>query len=241
MENLLLLFTKDGLQWQINKASTIIEEEAFFLNEEECNPIFIERKLDEILQRKPWHEIKVLSALNHFSLMPEGFSVHELGHKIISYNADTIPEREELMLSINRKFGVQFYYSFPKDFYHKIKALKEATTFFNFTGEKLLNTINCKKQKEIHINLYHHQVEFLALHNKKVILYNNLDATSEVDFLYFIMFSLNKINFKISETHFYIYGEISENETFISELKKFAPNISIVFENYKGKIFILNH
>lgn len=240
MENLLLLFTKDGLQWQINKASTTIEEEAFFVNEEENNPTFIEKKLEDVLQRKSWNEIRVLSAFNHFSLMPEGFSIHELGQQIISYNADIIPEKEELMLSINRKFGVQFYYSFPKDFYHKIKALK-VPTFFNFTGEKLLNTINCKKQKEIHINLYHHQVEFLALHHKKVILYNNLDATSEVDFLYFIMFSLNKINFNIGETHFYIYGEISENETFTSELKKFAPNISIVFENYKGKNFILNH
>ena len=94
MENLLLLFTKDGLQWQINKASTIIEEEAFFLNEEENNPIFIEKRLEDILQRKPWHEIRVLSALNHFSLMPEGFSIHELGHKIISYNADIILEIE---------------------------------------------------------------------------------------------------------------------------------------------------
>ena len=239
MENLSLLFTKDGLQWQVSKNSTVIEEESFFSNEE-TTPTLIDEKLDEILQRNPWREIKVLSALNHFSLTPEGFSQHELGQKIISYNANIDSENEELMLSINRKFGVQFYYSFPKDFYQKIKALK-VPTFFNFTGEKLLHTLSCKKEKEIHINLFHHQVEFLALNNKKVILYNNLDATSEVDFLYFIMFSLSKINFGIGETHFYIYGEISENETFISELRKFVPNISIVFENYKGKNFILNH
>ena len=52
MENLLLLFTKDGLQWQINKASTTIEEEAFFVNEEENNPTFIEKKLEDVLQKK---------------------------------------------------------------------------------------------------------------------------------------------------------------------------------------------
>ena len=90
MENLLLLFTKDGLQWQINKASTTIEEEAFFVNEEENNPTFIEKKLEDVLQRKSWNEIRVLSAFNHFSLMPEGFSIHELGQQIISYNADII-------------------------------------------------------------------------------------------------------------------------------------------------------
>lgn len=239
MENLSLLFTKDGLQWQVSKAQSVIEEEAFFVSEE-TSPRLIEEKLDEILHRNPWGEIKILSALNHFSLMPEGFSQHELGQKIIAYNADIDAQNEELMLSINKKYGVQFYYSFPQDFYQKIKALK-VPTHFNFTGEKLLNTLVSRKQKEIHINLYHHQVEFLALDQKKLILYNNLDATSEVDFLYFIMFSLNKINFNLSETHFYIYGEVSENETFISELKKFVPNLSIVFQNYKGKNFILNH
>lgn len=239
MENLSLLFTKNGLQWQVSKAQSVIEEEAFFVSEE-TSPRLIEEKLDEILHRNPWGEIKVLSALNHFSLMPEGFSQHELGQKIIAYNADIDAQNEELMLSINKKYGVQFYYSFPQDFYQKIKALK-VPTHFNFTGEKLLNTLISRKQKEIHINLYHHQVEFLALDQKKLILYNNLDATSEVDFLYFIMFSLNKINFNLSETHFYIHGEVSENETFISELKKFVPNLSIVFQNYKGKNFILNH
>lgn len=239
MENLSLLFTKNGLQWQVSRANTITEEETFFLTEE-SSPSLIEDKLDEILQRNPWNEIKVLSALNHFSLMPEGFSEHDLGQQIISFNANIDKENEELMLSINRKFGVQFYYLFPKHFYHKIKALK-VPTFFNFTGEKLLNTLSTRKQKEIHINLYHHQVEFLALNDKKVILYNNLDANSEVDFLYFIMFTLKKINFGIGETHFYIYGEITENETFISELKKFAPNMSVVFQNYKGKNFILNY
>lgn len=237
MEHLSLLFTKDGLQWQVLKNQSIIEEQNIFLTEE-SSPNLVKEKLSEILQRQVWKEIKVLSALNHFSLMPEGFSQHELGQKIISYNANIDEEKEELMLSINKKYGVQFYYLFPQDFYREIKAL-EVPTAFNFTGEKFLNTINPKKQKEIHINLYHHQVEFLALEQRKLVLYNNLDATSEVDFLYFIMFSLNKIGFNIGDTHFYIYGEVTENDTFISELEKFVPNMSVVYENGKGKNFIL--
>lgn len=239
MEKLSLIFTQNGLQWQESEANTITNEEHVFLSEETTTTL-IEEKLDEILQKTTWKEIRVWSALNHFSLTPESFSQHDLGQKIISYNAEINPEKEELMLSINRKFGVQFYYLFPKHFYEKIKAL-QVPSFFNFTGEKLLNSITPHKQKEIHINLFHHQVEFLAIDNRKLVLYNNLDATSEVDFLYFIMFSLNKINFGIEETHFYIYGEISEHETFISELRKFVPNLAIMFQNYKGKNFILNH
>jgi hypothetical protein len=98
------------------------------------------------------------------------------------------------MLSVNKKFGIQFYYSFPKDFYQKIKQL-EVPTHFNFSGEKFLNSLNVKNRKEIHVNLYHQQAEFFAIENKKVILYNNLDAASEVDFD-FIMFTLSKIDFE---------------------------------------------
>ena len=148
-------------------------------------------------------------------------------------------ESEELMLSINQKYGVQFFYSFPKHFYQKIKSLA-ATSHFQFSGERFLDSVKVNKDREIHINLYHNQVEFLALENGKLVLYNNLDATSEIDFLYFIMFTLSKIGFDINETYFYIYGEISENDTFISELEKFVPAISIVYENFKGKHFIVN-
>ena len=106
--------------------------------------------------------------------------------------------------------------------------------------KKFLNALTVKNHKEIHINLYHHQVEFFAFENKKVVLYNNLDADSEVDFLYFIMFSLSKINFGTAETHFHIYGETHENETFISELRKFVKSIKVHFDNAPKKNFVLS-
>ena len=225
MQKLSLLFTKDGLQWHISKGKSVLQEASFFITEE-TSPNLVEEKLDEILSKDDYKEINVFSALNHFSLTPDTFAEHELGYQLISYNAPVNEENEELMLSVNKKFGVQFYYTFPKNFYKKIKS-KKLPTKFNFSGEKFLNSIQVRNSKEIHINLYHHQVEFFAFENKKVVLYNNLDADSEVDFLYFIMFSLNKINFSTTETYFYIYGETSENETFISELKKFVKNIKL--------------
>ena len=238
MKNLSLLFTKDGLQWQINEADNVTEEEARFVTDETPEN-FIEEELDKILRREAWAEIKVFSAFNHFSLTPEVFTENQLGQQIISYNSDVKTESEELMRSINQKYGVQFYYSFPKHFYQKIKDLSSVSNF-HFSGERFLDSVNVNKDNEIHINLYHNQVEFLALENGKLVLYNNLDATSEIDFLYFIMFTLSKIGFDINKTYFYIYGEISENDTFISELEKFVPAIFIVYENFKGKHFIVN-
>ena len=238
MKNLSLLFTKDGLQWQIYEADNVTEEEARFVTDETPEN-FIENELDKILRREDWAEIKVFSAFNHFSLTPEVFTENQLGQQIISYNSNVKTESEELMKSINQKYGVQFYYSFPKHFYQKIKDLSSVSNF-HFSGERFLDSVNVNKDNEIHINLYHNQVEFLALENGKLVLYNNLDATSEIDFLYFIMFTLSKIGFDINKTHFYIYGEISENDTFISELEKFVPAISIMYENFKGKHFIVN-
>ncbi|MBU4537201.1 MAG: DUF3822 family protein [Weeksellaceae bacterium] len=237
MHKLSLLFTKDGLQYQISKNKNVLEEQAFFVSEESSEQ-FISEKLGEILAEKKFREIAVISALNHFTLMPEGFSEHSLGYDLIAFNAPVDEKNEELMLSVNKKFGVQFYYTFPKTDYQQIKNVKLPTNF-NFSGEKFLNAITAKNQKEIHINLYHHQCEFFALDQKKVVLYNNLDVNSEVDFLYFIMFTLSKIGFGINETHFLVYGETTENETFISELKKFVKHLKIVYDNIPKKNFVM--
>lgn len=238
MNRLLLLFTQDGLQYQISKSRNVLDENSFFVNEE-TPPNFIAEKLDEILKKK-YDEISVISALNHFAITPLGFHQHDAGHQLISYNSHIQKENEELMLSINHKYKVQFYYSIPKEFYHKIKNI-DKPTHFNFSGEKFLNTLQNKQKKEIHINLYHHQCEFLALDKKELILYNNLDVNSEVDFLYFIMFTLSKINFGLKDTYFYVYGETTENETFISELRKFVKHLRIVVDNIPKRNFILNY
>ncbi|MBW8362610.1 MAG: DUF3822 family protein [Kaistella sp.] len=236
MQKLSLLFTKDGLQYQISRNKTVLEEKSFFVAEESSEN-FISEKLQEILAKDKVQEISVVSALNHFTLMPEGFSEHDLGFDLIAFNAPVDKKNEELMLSVNKKFKVQFYYTFPKNFYTSIKALNVPANF-NFSGEKFLNTLNAKNQKEIHINLYHNQCEFFALDHKKVVLYNNLDVNSEVDFLYFIMFTLSKIGFGINEPQFLVYGETTENETFISELRKFVKNLKIVFDNVPNKNFV---
>ena len=193
--------------------------------------ILFTQKLEEVLLKQRFDEISVISALNHFTLMPEGFTDHEAGYDLISFNAPVDKENEELMLSVNKKFSVQFYYTFPKDFYRKIKDLSIPVKF-NFSGEKFLNSINNKNKKEIHINLYHNQCEFFAIDNKKVILYNNLDVNSEVDFLYFVMFTLSKIGFGINDTSFFVYGK--RNFHF---RQKFVKNIKIVFDNIPCRMF----
>ncbi|WP_262151205.1 DUF3822 family protein [Chryseobacterium foetidum] len=238
MNVLHLLFTKDGLIYQIAKNKSIVEEKSYF-SDEESPENFILNTLDEVLLKQRFEEVHIVSALNSFTLMPEGFSDHESGFDLIAFNTPVDKDSEELMLSVNRKFKVQFYYTFPKAYYQKIKALS-VPVFFNFSGEKFLNAISFKNNKEIHINLYHNQCEFFAIDDKKVILYNNLDVNSEVDFLYFVMFTLSKIGFGINETKFFAYGETTENETFISELQKFVKNLKIVFDNLPSKNFILN-
>ena len=73
MKNLSLLFTKDGLQWQINEADNVTEEEARFVTDETPEN-FIENELDKILRREAWAEIKVFSAFNQ--LLADSRSFH---------------------------------------------------------------------------------------------------------------------------------------------------------------------
>ena len=238
MNKLDLLFTKDGLQYQISKGKNVAEDQ-LFQREDGAEEDFIDAQLSEVLKKEKYSQITVVSAINHFTMMPESFTEHELGYDLIAYNAPVKPADEELMLSVNKKFGVQFYYTLPKAFYKLIKY-QNTPCFFNFSGEKFLNQLQPKNRKEIHINLYKDQCEFFAIDHKKIILYNNLDVNSEVDFLYFVMFTLSKIGFGTTDTHFFVYGETTENETFISELKKFVKHLKISFDNLHKRHFILN-
>ncbi|MDL1913107.1 MAG: DUF3822 family protein [Bergeyella sp.] len=239
MKKLLLLFTKDGLQYQLAERGNVIEGRSFFI-ENETDAYLIHHKLREILAKKSIGSIQAVSAINHFSMMPKGFERHEMAHSLISYNAPVKKDKEELTLSYNKKYKIQFYYALPKEYYREMQSRNIPHTL-GFSGNKLLNSIQTKNQKEMHINLYFQQCEFVALDEKKVVLYNNLDIRSDVDFLYFVLFTLDKIEFSSKDTHFFIYGEVVENETFISELRKFVNNVKICYENSHKKHFILNY
>jgi len=233
MHKLTLLFTKDSLLWAINKVSSYREE--FFFEDKEKSSISVFEKLAEILKFKGIRKINVISAYNSFSILPYGFEKHEMGHKFISYNTHVDDDSEELMLAVNKRFNVQFYYTLPKIFYYKIKSI-EVPLFFNFSGERFLSRAASTEAKEqLHINLYHNQVEFFVIKDKRLILYNNLDADSDVDFLYFIMFAVSKLNLDLKKLQFLLYGEIDENETFLSELQKFAENVFVVEKNIRNK------
>lgn len=237
MKQLRILVSKDYLLYQITNAKSVLEEKELLLDLESKEQSFLQPI--ENLLKGSFDKIEVYSAFNHFTLMPEGFSQHEMGLDLLSLNASLEKDKEELMLAVNKKHAVQFYYTFPKDLYQVLKQSNQNAKF-NFSGEKFLNQISVKKPREVHINLYQNQCEFFAFANKKVVLYNHLDLQSEVDFLYFILFTLSKIDFSLRETRFHIYGETSQNETFISELNKFATHLKIPFDNLPKKNFILN-
>ena len=233
-----LLFTKDGLLCREVKGRAAVKSEQH-LNPMHTPPVLIQEALEHSLHQPYFTQIEVISAINHFAMMPSTFSMHEKGMELIAYNAAVQPESEELMLSVNMHHGVQYYFTLPKHYYHRIKE-RNLPTSFHFSGERFLKTIEVRNKPEIHIHLYHQQCEFLVFEQKKILLYNHLDRSSEVDFLYFIMFTVSRLGFELNKTYFYLYGEIKENETFVSELRKFASHLKIIFENTAKKHILLD-
>ena len=72
MRKLSLLFTKDGLQWQISKSRKVLEEK-IFLKDEGTPKNLVEENLNEVLASEKFSEISVISSINHFSIVEEGF------------------------------------------------------------------------------------------------------------------------------------------------------------------------
>lgn len=238
MAKLSILLTKDSIGWATGKGSSYLEKH-YTATEDHPLELILD-KLDEAFETPKIKKVEVISAINHFTLLPLGFDQHELAYPLLSFNAKVDENLEEAMLAKNRSFHVQFYYALPKRIYQKIKS-KKLPTLFNFSGEKLLENLVLRKSKpQFHIHLYEKQCEFFAFKNSKIVLYNNLDEGAEVDFLYFVMFSVKKLGFSLGETLFYIYGNVEANETFLQELHKFSPHVNIVGENLKNKFnFIL--
>ena len=77
---------------------------------------FSRRKLDDVLKFDDYKEIEVISALNHFSLYSDTFAEHELGYKLISYNAPVDEANEELMLCEQKICGAILLHFFQSIF-----------------------------------------------------------------------------------------------------------------------------
>lgn len=195
-------------------------------------------KLPQILTDEKYSHIHVLSAFNRFGMAPAGFEEHHLGRHLIQYNTLDTDHPQELMLSINKVWGIQFYYEFPQELYHLIKS-KGIRTTYNYAGEKFLNSISASQSKGVHIHFYETQVEFFFLEGEKVELYNNLGSQTAVDFLYFIIFSMQKLGYDTATTEVYLYGELSEHAPMIEEMKKYIPRIFCPVQNPHRQPFIL--
>lgn len=184
-------------------------------------------------------DVVFISAQNHFNLMPESYTQHELAADIIRANAPIVPEREEIMLSINKTYGLQFYYSIPKALYHNLKN-RFSSISFNFSGDQLLKQIKPFGRPQTVIHLRKTHCEFFILNQKRVLLYNSICSQNEVDFLYFILFSIQKLGYSLSSMQYTIAGNAEAHDTFISELRKIAPSVKIIPEPASQKLFIFN-
>ncbi len=183
-------------------------------------------------------EVEIICSVPQFSIFPYGYEDDVIGAESIAWNAShELPQ--EAMLSMHPKFALQWYFSIIKEDYNLLKN-KFPNATFEFSGGKFLQSISIGKGKECHIHLEENTCEFLMLSHKKLVLYNFLEASEEIDFLYFIMFSLKKVHFEISRTRFSIYGNTKLNITFIEELKRFGAKVSIKPEHANGRHFLFN-
>lgn len=241
MISLHLLIRKTGFHYLLKNANKIIKEHEFTIHEDD-KTTSLELLLQKILDEERFDQIEVFSAFSIFGLTPNSILQHEYAKEIIALNSNLNENDNEVMLSINLKHKVQFYFAFAKSLYSLIKK-KDYPTRFNFTGETFLQNLSFIKNKksQVHINLYDNQVEFWVFKKSEILLYNHLDESSEVDFLYFILFSISKLPIDLATTQLRIYGDCDRNETFISELKKYAPDSQIQTKNRSLKNHIILH
>lgn len=236
MSTLYFLLGNKEFTYQVYHNRRILRSDTLVIDsEEELLQCQLPEELSDL--GKNISQVHCISAVSHYAMAPAGYEVHEAAAPMIAANAEFSPDKEEIMLSVRPKYQVQWYYSIPKMLYGEMKS-RFPSVNFNFSGAQFLDKIHVGKSLEAHIHFLNDQCEFFIFKNKKIQLYNNLHSQNEVDFLYFVLFSLQKLNISITETRYFIYGAAQAHETFLSELKKIASHISMEENRPNGKLFI---
>ena len=115
-------------------------EEAFHFVTEETSPHLVEEKLDDV-KIDDYKEIEVISALNHFFRLLRYFCRHELGYKLISYNAPVDEENRRIDAFCEQKICGAILLHFFQTFLPKIKKKNYLRNLISLA--KIFKCFNC--------------------------------------------------------------------------------------------------
>ncbi len=126
-----------------------------------------------------------------------------------------------------------------KDVLLSLPNLQNAQLYHS--GKLLIDHIQASPTAdEIHINRVHQALEIACFSKGQFVFYNIFDTNAEEDFLFYVVYTLNQLNFNQHEVHCYIYGDTLPHSNYHHTLQKYIRHLHFLNEDEKAQHFTFN-
>lgn len=225
--NLILQLNGNDLTLVTVKKDGVVDDLQFF-------PLVDALMLDSILAKFPeiYSEITLLICKKDFITVPESFYSENISDFFkLSY---TINNGENIMLD-ESDYSIGIGYKLEnslvdliKSKFPRIKLRHEASVIL----KKLFKEVNFK-QPRILFSINQDNLIIFAINNGNLVLCNSYQAKTNDDIFYFVMLTVEQLNFLPGETELIILGEPPNRVQIFDLFKNYIQEINIWIEEYK--------
>ena len=100
--------------------------------------------------------------------------------------------------------------------------------FSSILVEHLLNTYKFSERPHLFVDLHNEHFEIVAIENNKLVLYNSFKYKTEEDFIYYILFTAEQLNFNPEKFELVLSGSIVKDDTYYKIAYNYVRNISLL-------------
>jgi len=100
--------------------------------------------------------------------------------------------------------------------------------FSSILVENILNTYKFSERPHMFVDLHKQHFEIVAIANNKLVLYNYFKYTTKEDFIYYILFTAEQLNFNPEKFELVLSGTIIKDDDFYKIAYDYVRNISLL-------------
>ncbi len=177
--------------------------------------------------RRNYENVSVAFISPFYNLVPDPY--RSVSNDVLLNLSEAEFENNAILTSPTR-YGNAFVYGTSQLLLDKLNELYQKINFHH-SGQVFLDSMNFSKQAELHLNLYHHNLEAVVTGEKGILFYNLFETQSDEDILFYSLFALEQLSLDANKIELKCYGELLPKTDIYQTLKKYIRYVSPAIKN----------
>lgn len=250
-----LSYTKLSIQISLNGLSfcvldsisnTIIKQEST-LFAEELNPYEVLKNLTALIEKNElsklsFSEVTVIHRNTLFSLVPKAlFNEKEIAN-YLKFNTKILANDHIAFDEILNFDIMNVYVPFINinNYIYELFGDFEYQHHGTVLIQSLLNNFDGTKEPICYVHILEKQLDITVIENKKLVLYNSFNYTTNEDFIYYILFVLEQLNLDAETLKLKLFGDVEEGDSLYNLCYKYIRNVTVFIPSNLSYIGGLN-